>query len=286
MGAVSIAKTIAKWLEKGYPEEVAERIASGALPMDDASRAARAAEQGYGDVMYRGHSNKRYPVTSSQDMWMTDNPATAQTYADAYNKTYLPEAPEFEHWYSYYKEGDISDVASEAELGSLQREYEGFLKDWKDTQPLPPGVVTPLRHNATELAHVRGGGRHFPNVETNSIKLKGLQRHPATRGVHRGTDNIAETVKDSGAYQGTMFTKIKDDFQSARGAQTSTVHNVLGSRPDVNIRHADAAFDPQYKGSNIMGNATVPLLGLLASGSAGAGVLLNSLFEEAERAKK
>ena len=34
------------------------------------------------------------------------------------------------------------------------------------------------------------------------------------------------------------------------------------------------------------GNATVPMLGLLATGSVGAGVLLNSLFEEAERAKK
>ena len=279
-------KKVKELVDAGYPEEVAERIASGKLPMDEASRAARAAEQGYGDVMYRGHNNKRNPVTSSQDMWMTDSPSTAQTYADAYNKTYAPEAPEFEDWYSYYKEGDISDVSNEAELKSLKKEHDRFLKTWNDTQPTPPGVVTPLRHNATELAHVKGGGRHFPNVETNSLKLKGLQRYPATRGVHRGTDNIAEAVKHSDAYQGTVFTKVKDDFQSARGAQTSTVHNVLGSRPDVNIRHADAAFDPEYKGSNIMGNADVGLLTLLAGGSAGASVLLNSLFADAERAKK
>ena len=51
MSAASIATTIAKWVSKGYPEEVAERIAKGELPMDDASKAARAAEQGYGPVL-------------------------------------------------------------------------------------------------------------------------------------------------------------------------------------------------------------------------------------------
>jgi hypothetical protein len=34
-----------------------------------------------------------------------------------------------------------------------------------------------------------------------------------------------------------------------------------------------------------MGEATVPMLGLLSSGTAGAGLLLKSLFAEAEQAK-
>ena len=251
--------------------------------MDEASRAARAADQGYGDTLFRGHNAKKNPATSSDDMWMTDSPATAQTYADAINADYAPEAPDFEGWYSYYKEGDISDVTDAADLKSLKKDYEGFLSKWNSSQPEPPGVVTPLRHNADELAPVRGGGKHFESVETNSNKLKGLQANPETKGIHRGTDNIAEAVKDSGSYQGTLFKGVKDDFEVGKGTQKSDVHNILGSRPDVNIRHADAAFDPQYTGSNIMGNATVPMLGgtaaITAAGLAAPALMKDGVFQ-------
>lgn len=250
----------------GFPESVANRIATGELPMDEGSRMARASEQGYGDVLYRGHNDKKNPITSSDDIWMTDSPSSAQTYADAINGDYAPEAPEFEHWYSYYKEGDISDVADDAELKSLQKEYDGFLKKWNDTQPEPPGVVTPLRHNATELAPVRSDGKHFESVQTNSNKLKGLQANPETKGIHKGTDAIAEAVKDSGSYQGTLFKGVKDDFEVGKGTQKSNVHNVLGSRDDVYIRHADAAFDPEYTGPNIMGGLLAGGVGLGALG--------------------
>ena len=47
MGALTKAlTTVADWVREGYPEEVARRIVSGELPMDDASRMARAQEQG------------------------------------------------------------------------------------------------------------------------------------------------------------------------------------------------------------------------------------------------
>jgi len=259
----------AKELEEkvGFPESVANRIATGELPMDAESVARRADEQGYGDTLFRGHNSKKNPATSSDDMWMTDSPATAQTYADAINADYAPEAPGFEGWYSYYKEGDISDVKDSAELESLKNEYDGFLSKWNSSQPEPPGVVTPLRHNATDLAPVRGDGKHFESVQTNSNKLKGLQANPETKGIHRGTDNIAEAVRDSGSYQGTLFKGVKDDFEVGKGTQKSDVYNILGSRPDVNIRHADAAFDPEYTGSNIMGGAALPVAaGLLAAG--------------------
>ena len=50
---------------------------SGELPMDEASRMARAQEQGYGDVLYRGHgTDESLRLTfgspkSDQDMWLT-----------------------------------------------------------------------------------------------------------------------------------------------------------------------------------------------------------------------
>ena len=228
----------AKELEEkvGFPESVANRIASGELPMDEASRMARASEQSYGDVLYRGHANINTP-RSDQDMWMTDNRDVANTYA------------------------------------------RSVLDSWG-------GSVTPLRTNADyhgpgNLAYVRGDGKMHDKVTTNSIKNPGIEQ-----GIIKGTDNIAEVVKDSGNYQGTHFRNIKDEFNTKSSTEPSDVYNILGSRPDVNILHADAAFDPQYVGPNIMGNATVPMMSLLATGSAGAGILLNSLFAEAERAKK
>ena len=41
----------------GFPESVANRIASGELPMDEASRLKRAQEQGYGDELYHGSTH-------------------------------------------------------------------------------------------------------------------------------------------------------------------------------------------------------------------------------------
>ena len=49
------AKTFDDWVDEGYPEEIIPDILSGDLPMDEASKAARAAEQGMGPVLWRGH---------------------------------------------------------------------------------------------------------------------------------------------------------------------------------------------------------------------------------------
>ena len=165
----------------------------------------RAAEQGYGPVLYRGHYSPHAPK-SNQDMWMSDSYDNAFTYADA-----------------------VSD-----------------------------GTVTPLRHNADNLAYVNAGGKHDRSVTTNNIKNPGIRR-----GVIRGTDDISEAVKYSDEYQGTHFKGLRDDMHNTSSTERANVYNILGSRPDVNIRHADAAYDPQYTGSNIMGGA--PCLLPLAS---------------------
>ena len=49
----------AKELEEkvGFPESVANRIVTGELPMDEASRLKRAQEQGYGEELYHGSTH-------------------------------------------------------------------------------------------------------------------------------------------------------------------------------------------------------------------------------------
>lgn len=51
-----IGRAVDDLVKMGYPESVAKRISSGELPMDEASRMARAAEQGYDvdNIMYHG----------------------------------------------------------------------------------------------------------------------------------------------------------------------------------------------------------------------------------------
>jgi hypothetical protein len=142
--------------------------------------------------------------------------------------------------------------------------------------------LTPLRTNADNLAYVRGDGRHHSSVTTNSIKNKGLAGNPQTQGVHTGTDRIATAVKDSGNYQGTYFRNVKDDFTNNADTSATNNYNILGSRDDVNIRHEHAAYDPQYKGHNIMGNADPRLLAATAAGTAGTFGVLASDGAEAQ----
>lgn len=221
------AKTFDDWVDEGYPEEIIPDILSGKLPMDEASKAARAAEQGMGPVLYRGHNSVNTP-RSDQDMWMTDSRDVAETYLRGY---------------------------------PMQSRMDAY------------GTVTPLRTNADyhgpgNLAYVRGDGKMHDKVTTNSIKNPGIEQ-----GIIKGTDNIAEVVKESGQYQGTHFKNIKDEFHTASSTEPSDVYNVLGSRPDVKIRHADAAFHPTYNGSNIRGSADPRLLGGMAVGLTTAGLV-------------
>jgi hypothetical protein len=46
-------------------------------------------------------------------------------------------------------------------------------------------------------------------------------------------------------------------------------HTIMFPGNENQIRSVNAAFDPQYTGSNMMGNATVPLLAGTAAGTAG-----------------
>jgi hypothetical protein len=213
------------WIEAGYPEEVAKRIVSGELPMDEASRLARAQEQGYGPVLYRGHS-KMLPPSSSADMFMTDTRAVADTYANAYG-------------------------------GGR-------------------GTVTPLRHNASALLEIDAHGYGFDDIPLKQKHIPRLDIADAydVLGDDVGTESIAQGVRDwGGGNDGVRFKGIVDDYDPDSDdatLMTSNVENIFGSDPDVNIRHADAAYDPQYTGSNIMGNATVPALGVLATGTGAA----------------
>jgi hypothetical protein len=132
------------------------------------------------------------------------------------------------------------------------------------------GTVTPLRHNADNLLHVDAGGMGYEDVilEPEMVPDLNYDHWMDLDNVDNGTDAIAYAVKGEGFRDGTQFENIIDDFNYSDEAVPGTVQNILGSKPDIKIRHPNAAFDPQYNGPNIMGGAagTAGLTGLLAAG--------------------
>jgi hypothetical protein len=202
--------SVKQLVDKGYPEEVAQKIASGELPMDPASIAARQAQMGMTDpTYYRGHSSAK-PPTSNDDMFVArDRRDIAETYASG---------------------GEAYDEAT-------------------DSYITLPGEVTPLRTNASKFIEADGMGDDwtYPTVNVPGV------------GRSYGTDEIARNVKRSreiqgNGLQGSLFTDVRDDIGG--DLPPGDVANILGSQPEVKIRHADrAAYDPDYSGPNIMGFA-------------------------------
>lgn len=218
--------TVADWIDIGFPERMAKGIVSGDLPTPPEEVVMRVA---------------------SGELPM-DEASIAKRIEEQYN-------PEL-----YYRGHGGGPYAPTSDTDMTMSNSRSVAQTYADATPT--GEVTPLRHNAKNLAEVRGNGVAFNKVTSNSIKLKGLQAKPSSKGVHIGTDRIMHAVKDSGSYDGTRFNNIADEFNLRRGAERSDVVNVLASRPDVKVRHRDAVYDPQYTGPNIMGGALAGAVGV------------------------
>lgn len=93
----AITKAVDELVQLGYPREVAERIASGDLPMDTASRMQRAEAMGFGpsDVQYHGTKADFTEFAPSDfgnvgpGIYMSSNPEVASGYAS--RTLYNPE---------------------------------------------------------------------------------------------------------------------------------------------------------------------------------------------------
>jgi hypothetical protein len=76
---------------------------------------------------------------------------------------------------------------------------------------------------------------------------------------------VGDVMQRQGA-KGVSDWTTTDRFDSMESGN----HTIMFPGSENQIRSVNAAFDPQYTGSNIMGGATVPLLGATALGTAGA----------------
>ncbi len=205
----------------GYPEQVAERIASGDLPMDTASRMQRAEAMGFdpADVQYHGTSDdinafregllgERDPGYVGKGVYTTPEARLASSYANM--------APPRERNIA----GDYSNP-NVMPLLTRSGEYQQF--DLSDKLTL-----------ANEI-------RQNPEVASA----------------------LTQELQDAG--------KIGAEVRDATGALVER-----STFDPQNVRSLFAAFDPEYTGSNILGDRAIPV--------AGAGLLAAAAMapEEAE----
>lgn len=216
----------AKELEEkvGFPESVANRIATGELPMDEASRVARASEQGYdtSNLLYHGTENNVTEFVPSGGgelgggVYITRDPTQASEYARR------------QYGGPYYDEANVIPVYS---------------------KPLKPtdrdGWVKSRSENMDRIRQENGGEWQ-------------------AKFVRDAEQEIANDVTSEG-YGGIYL-------NNPTGERSLMYDQGVVYDPN-NIRSPNAAFDPEYTGSNIMGNATVPMLATTAALAAAPAVV-------------
>jgi hypothetical protein len=229
--ARSIGDEVKRLVDMGYPESVAQRIASGELPMDYASRMQRAEDLGYdvNNVEYRGGGLTQIESPNrlfDNGFYTSQNPYLANTYS--------------------MKQG---------------------------------GNVMPVLINKDNYMQVEGGGRFWDQIQAgdspdlqDAFDALGYNASHGLRG-EITTDEVLDIADDAGR-RGVSFNQVKDMGPYSRKLGKEMIYkggepsNNTASLNQRNVRSAlSAAFDPEYVGPNILGNADPRLLAGLAGGS-------------------
>lgn len=259
MGALT---SIAELIAKGFPEEVAKRIASGELPMDEASRLARRdaryVDEGLvhvnrGGIKGGGFDNSRLPVddpdTPFNAHWFTTDPHPSTAFRRQGSNdpiTYTPVLLE------KGRRGDWRDVVKFGE--SPEGMEAGYGTDFRE------GL---LANGVSDLV-VRGGDKIEQSVIDALPVGKKLKVDPDNKYGDRRNSLVKNEDGSLGFYEGSEHILDYDDLADYQRfnpeiKDVAVLDNTI-------IRSPSAAFDPQYKGSNIMGKATVPGLAATAAG--------------------
>ena len=227
-----IGRKVEDLVALGYPESVAKRISSGELPMDEASRMARAAQQGYSPEIYY-HSGS--PNINILDTAISSDKKTADT------GTWFTGSPEVANTY------------------------------------LPPeGAMYPVRMKTGDYDKVDAGGQTWNWIEnpekTKVVSTDDLARAARTKAGSKGL--IIDNVVDMGTNYQALNNAVDDKIDWILKYQDGGARNIAVNDPST-VKSVNAAYDPKYKGPNIMG-----ALSGLTAGGLGLGAALQS--EDAE----
>jgi hypothetical protein len=254
----------AKELEEkvGFPESVANRIATGELPMDEASRVARRearyADEGLvhvnrGGIEGEGFDNSRLPTddpdTPFNAHWFTADPHPTTAFRKQGSDdplTYTPVVLE------KGRRGDWRDVVN---YGESMGEDAGYGTEFREG----------LLDNGVSDIVVRGGDR-IDQATIDALPVDGrLKIDPDNKYGDRRNSLVKNEDGSLGFYEGSEHILDYDDLADYQRfnpeiKDVAVLDNTI-------IRSPNAAFDPEYTGSNIMGGLALPAAaGLLAAG--------------------
>ena len=284
----------------GYPESVARRIATGELPMDSASVAKRADDQGYGDELYHGstHDIKEFNTGRSGSYTDWGDGTYLTDSADDASKNYAGEGSDLTarlyrraenmwldaHDFSNAADGKVIGGRKFTEDEWRSLDYEGkqkYLRDDARAEIKGPhnGAVYPVRVKQDgllsvtdefpdeaweEIGGVMGKYDIAGDIMPSEHQAQFVGRIIEENASRMTPDEIATLEK----YAPQGHTGIVDTTTADRYSQMGAGnHTIMLPGSENQIRSVNAAFDPQYKGSNIMGSAALPVAaGLLAAG--------------------
>ena len=270
-GAVGTAKKAASsyWVGKpvdeivkaGYPLEVAKRISSGELPMDEASRSAR--RDAFGNKMYRGLGEAyQEGKGTNATTWATPDPTFASGYAiENAEKLVDPAA-------------NVMPVRVKSE-NPLDL---GFRTSF--TEVKPDNIANRVSTRIQE-AFAEGKITREEAIKADDAIWDWYENlHDLDKQAFRPVFSYWNKDKDFvDALKKAGFDSIKDAEVSAGswGSLSDTPDvKTLGVLDDANIRSDNAAFDPEYTGPNILGSRIAPTVATGLVGGAGLYTALKS----------
>lgn len=223
----------------GYPESVAKRIASGELPMDKASRMARAEAQGY-DLVPKYHTGaadireiktEPYPYTENKRaFWLADMPEVSASYGNPNANTMYE---------MLIKSGQLDQVDAGGRAWSNLQDAPYTRFDGSDYSiPERPSGYRTTDDYIDVARNLDSAG-----VQFNNVYDFGAGYPNAKRVIEERNPDIKATDW------------IKQFERSGEGHKTYAVLD------ENMVRSADAAFDPEYTGPNIMGSRVIPTAG-------------------------
>ena len=264
----------------GYPDQVAERIATGDLPMDTASRMQRADDLGFDPTVYykgggeRGKGRLLALEDRSRPFFATSDPMLANSYNQVQGVEQVGAM--------YPLRIDTRDFATVDARGQGYRDiYRPTLTDSEGYALIDSGYVVDPRVYPNRIS---------PEALTYSTdELAAAARQANAPGV------IINDVVDLGFNYGSL----DDAMQQSKGLRASDYvrlldeqgANVIAVNPDAGdgmnkVRSLFAAFDPEYKGSNILGfqggSQSPSLLDATAQSAVGAASLVSPETPESE----
>jgi len=256
-GVVGVVKRL---IEAGYPESTAMKIATGELPMDYASRMARAKEQGFTEEAYHaGRYGGRGDALSSQGILKIDPRSKAGMF--------LAGEPEVSASYTGRMQDDAVTYPMLVNTRGMEKvDAEG--EHWNNI--FDPKVIDPEGKQVMEVLDSIDGeynqGIHKDDYTTTNALAVGAKERMAT-----GT--VIDNVIDVGPNQ-RMFNKVIksnnpheyphewiQDYER-RGGRVIALQDGTQARAKLG-----AAFDPdQINSTNILASNPAATLGALLFG--------------------